>query len=164
MLLYISHEGSLNDCGLIPSAQYVQDYLAFFLITMFSQLYVRVGILYLYMESTCMKNHNLTIFYKIHNKLCPPCLFNCLPPVTSDVNNYNLRNNQNCVPPRCRLSAMILISIIGSYIRSWERPDDLPRVIAILCLFASGAQRNERKENKISITSGRSPGLSQQRM
>ena len=49
------------------------------------------------------KNSKLTIFYKIHNKLCPPYLFNCLPPVTSDVNNYNLRNNQNYVPPRCRL-------------------------------------------------------------
>ena len=39
------------------------------------------------------------------------------------------------------------IRIIGSYIRSWERPGDLPRVIEILCLFASGAQRNERKDN-----------------
>jgi hypothetical protein len=33
------------------------------------------------------KNRKLTILYKIHNKLCPPYLFNCLPPVTSDVNN-----------------------------------------------------------------------------
>jgi hypothetical protein len=55
-------------------------------------------------------------------------------------------------------------SIIGSYIRSWERPGDLPRVIEILCLFASGTQRNERKDTTISITRGRSPGLSQQRM
>ena len=54
--------------------------------------------------------------------------------------------------------------IIGSYIRSWERPCDLPRVIEILCLFASGAQRNEREDTTISITSGRSLGLSQQRM
>jgi len=54
--------------------------------------------------------------------------------------------------------------LIGSYIRSWERPGDLPRVIEMLCLFASGGQRNERKDTKISITSGRSPGLSQQRM
>ena len=54
--------------------------------------------------------------------------------------------------------------LIGSYISSWERPDDLPRVIEILCLFASGAQRNERKETKNSITSGRSPGFSKQRM
>jgi hypothetical protein len=46
----------------------------------------------------------------------------------------------------------------GSYIRSWERPGDLPRVIEILCLFASGAQRNEREDTTISITSGRSPG------
>ena len=54
--------------------------------------------------------------------------------------------------------------IIGSYIRSWEKPGDFPRVIEILCLFASGAQRNEQKETNISITSGRSPWLSQQRM
>ena len=57
-----------------------------------------------------------------------------------------------------------IIRIIGSYIRSWERPGDLPRAIEILCLFASGAQRNERKDTTISITRGRSPGLSQQRM
>ena len=49
------------------------------------------------------KNRKLTVFYKIHNKLCPPYLFNCLPPVTSYLNNCNLRNNQNYVPPRCRL-------------------------------------------------------------
>jgi hypothetical protein len=54
--------------------------------------------------------------------------------------------------------------LIGSYIRSWEKPGDLVRVIEIVCLFASGAQQNERKETKISITSGRSPGLSQQRI
>ena len=46
------------------------------------------------------KNRKLTIFYKIYSKLCPPYLFNCLPPVTSDVNNYNLRNNQNYVSPQ----------------------------------------------------------------
>jgi hypothetical protein len=59
---------------------------------------------------------------------------------------------------------MLKKRIIGSYIRSWERPDDLPRVIDILCLIVSGAQRNEQKETKISITSGRSPGISQQCM
>ena len=63
------------------------------------------------------------------------------------------------------LSLMITTPrIIGSYICSWERPGDLPRVIEILCLFAGGAQLNERKDTTISITSGRSPGLSQQRM
>jgi hypothetical protein len=56
------------------------------------------------------------------------------------------------------------VRLIRSYIRSWERPGDLPQVIEILCLFASGAQRNERKETQIAITCGRSPGLSQERM
>ena len=62
------------------------------------------------------------------------------------------------------MTKLVTARIIGSYIRSWERPGDLPRVIEILCLFASGAQRNERKDTKISITRGRSPGLSQQCM
>ena len=35
--------------------------------------------------------------------------------------------------------------LIGSYIRSWERPGDLPRVIEILCLFA--AKRVKRNKN-----------------
>jgi hypothetical protein len=47
--------------------------------------------------------------------------------------------------------------LLVSYIRSWERPGDLPRVIEILCLFESGVQQSERKETKISITSGRLP-------
>jgi hypothetical protein len=42
--------------------------------------------------------------------------------------------------------------------------EEKEEVIEIVCLFASEAQRNERKETKISIASGRSPGLSQQRM
>jgi hypothetical protein len=40
------------------------------------------------------KNRKLTIFYKIHNKLCPPYLINCLPPVTSDV-IITLEKNQS---------------------------------------------------------------------
>jgi hypothetical protein len=40
------------------------------------------------------------------------------------------------------------VRLIGFYIRSLESPGDLPRVIEILCLFASGAQRNsEKKQN-----------------
>ena len=70
-----------------------------------------------------------------------------------------------CLSVNCYFSDDIVqIRLIGSYIRSWERPGDLPRVIEILCLFASGAQRNEREDTTISITSGRLPGLSQQRM
>jgi hypothetical protein len=44
------------------------------------------------------------------------------------------------------VSQKSILCDVGSYIRSWERPGDLPRVIEIVCLFASGAQRNERKE------------------
>jgi SAM-dependent MidA family methyltransferase len=33
------------------------------------------------------------------------------------------------------------VRLIGSYIRSLERPGDLPRVIEILCLFASTAKK-----------------------
>jgi hypothetical protein len=47
---------------------------------------------------------------------------------------------------------MYYVRVIGSYIRSWERPGDLPSVIEILCLFAGGAQRNDRKETKKYIT------------
>ena len=36
--------------------------------------------------------------------------------------------------------------VIVSYIRSWERPGDLPRVIEILCLF--GVERSETSEKK----------------
>jgi hypothetical protein len=68
------------------------------------------------------KNRKLNIFYKIHSKLCPPYLFNCLPPVTSDVNNYNLRNNQNYVPPRCRLRTSAS-SFILSTVSLWNNLD-----------------------------------------
>ena len=68
------------------------------------------------------ETRKLTTFYKIHNKLCPPYLFNCLPPVTSDVNSYNLRNNQNYVPPRCRLRTSAS-SFIPSTVSLWNNLD-----------------------------------------
>jgi hypothetical protein len=37
--------------------------------------------------------------------------------------------------------------IIGSYIRSWERPGDLPRVIEFLCLFAKKQKFLSRVED-----------------
>ena len=68
------------------------------------------------------ETRKLTTFYKIHNKLCPPYLFNCLSPVTSDVNSYNLRNNQNYVPFRCRLRTSA-ISFIPSTVSLWNNLD-----------------------------------------
>ena len=46
---------------------------------------------------------------------------------------------------------------IGTYMRCWESPGDLPHVIEI---FVSPLA----KRHKISITRRRSPGLSQERM
>ena len=40
------------------------------------------------------------------------------------------------------------MSLIGSYIRSWERPGDLPRVIEILCLFHEWSAAKRAKRNK----------------
>jgi hypothetical protein len=62
------------------------------------------------------------MFYKIHSKLCPPYVFNCLPPVTSDANNYNLRNNQNYAPPRCRLRTSAC-PFIPSTVSLWNNLD-----------------------------------------
>jgi hypothetical protein len=42
--------------------------------------------------------------------------------VTSDVNNYNLRNNQNYVPPRCRLRTSAS-SFIPSTVSLWNNLD-----------------------------------------
>jgi hypothetical protein len=80
------------------------------------------------------KNRKLTIFYKIDNKLCPPYLINCLPPVTSDVSNYNLRNNQNYVPPRCRLRTSAC-SFIPSTVSLWNNLDISIRNSPTISLF-----------------------------
>lgn len=49
------------------------------------------------------KQKKLITFYKVHNKLCPEYLYDCLPPMVSDVNDYNLRDRENYILPRCRL-------------------------------------------------------------
>ena len=54
---------------------------------------------------------------------------------------------------------------IGSYMCYWEKLHDHPQVIEILCLVTSGVQPNKHiKTPKVSITSGRLPGFSQQCM
>ena len=74
------------------------------------------------------------------------------------------RSDQYNITTAMHMANYVSRRLIGSYIRSWGRPGDLPRVIEISCHFASGPQRNERKDTTISITRGRSAGLSQQRM
>jgi hypothetical protein len=53
---------------------------------------------------------------------------------------------------------------IGTYMRCWESPGDLPFVIEIFVSFRSFRCAPLAKRHKISITRGRSPGLSQERM
>ena len=53
---------------------------------------------------------------------------------------------------------------IGTYMRCWESPGDLPLVIEIFVSFRSFYCAPLTKRHKISITRGRSPDLSQERM
>ena len=53
---------------------------------------------------------------------------------------------------------------IGTYMRCWESPGDLPLVIEIFVSFPSFRCAPLAERHKISITRGRSPGLSQERM
>ena len=70
---------------------------------------------------------------------------------------YQIFNLPLCINIMCRKkSRSVEKRLIGSFIRWYGRPVDLPRVIEILCLFTSGAQRNEWKDIKKIITSGRS--------
>ena len=61
----------------------------------------------------------MVVFYKMHNRVCPEYLFQCLPPLTSDVSNYNLRNNDNYMLPRCRLTTSANSFILSS-VRIWN--------------------------------------------
>ena len=53
---------------------------------------------------------------------------------------------------------------IGTYMRCWESPGDLPLVIEIVVSFRSFRCAPLAKRHTIYITRGRSPGLSQERM
>ena len=53
---------------------------------------------------------------------------------------------------------------IGTFMRFWKSSGDLPLVIGIVVSFRSFRCAPLAKRHKISITRGRSPGLSQERM
>ena len=79
---------------------------------------------------------------------------------------FQLLFDNTCSCSLCSAQQIISLQyfrLIGSYIRSWERPCDLPRVIEILCLFASGAHVSTyffRKPTTFTIAnSQRSPPL-----
>lgn len=60
--------------------------------------------------------------YKLHNNLTPSYLTNILPPKVGERSAYNMRNRENYVIPKVRLSCS-LESFLPSSIRLWN---DLP--------------------------------------
>jgi hypothetical protein len=75
-----------------------------------SQAYSNVGLMKV---RYIFDRRKLTTFYKMHNKVCPQYLCNCLPPTVSSISDHNLRNNENYTTPRNRL-IMSLTSFIPS--------------------------------------------------
>jgi hypothetical protein len=53
------------------------------------------------------KSRKLTTFYKMHNRVCPQYLCNCLPPTVSSISDHNLRNNENYTTPRSSLKVSL---------------------------------------------------------
>ena len=68
------------------------------------------------------KSRKLITFDKMHNKVCPQYLCNCLPPTVSSISDHNLRNNENYTTPRSRLR-MSLTSFIPSTVSLWNNLD-----------------------------------------
>ena len=83
----------------------------------------------------------ITVFYRMHNKLCPSYLYNCLPPLTSDVSRYNLRNTNNYVTPRCRLRTSAN-SFIPSTTEMWNKLETTTRDSPTLSMFKSKVREN----------------------
>jgi hypothetical protein len=48
---------------------------------------------------SCRRNSRKLTFYKMHNKVCPQYLCNCLPPTVSSISDHNLRNNEKTPIP-----------------------------------------------------------------
>ena len=67
--------------------------------------------------------------------------------MTSDVNNYNLRNNQNYVPPRCRLRTSAS-SFIPSAVSLWNNLDISIRHSPTLSLFKYRVKNDTYKTPK----------------
>lgn len=76
----------------------------------------------------------ITTFYKMHNRMCPEYLSNCLPPLTSDMTTYNLRNSNDYIIPRCRLRTSA-DSFVPSSVRLWNNLDTSIRNSPTLSLF-----------------------------
>ena len=77
------------------------------------------------------ERRKLALFYRIHNRITPAYLSDCLTPLVSTVSTYNLRNSSNYVTPATRLDSH-LRSFFPSTIRLWNNLDiDLRNVPTI---------------------------------
>jgi hypothetical protein len=90
------------------------------------------------------KYHKLTTFYKMHNKLCPQYLCNCLPPIVSSSRDHNLRNNENYTTPRSRLR-MSMTSFIPSTVLLWNNLDLVVRNSPNISCLISRIKENTGK-------------------
>ena len=90
------------------------------------------------------KSRKLTTFYKMHNKLCPHYLSNCLPPTVSSIGDHNLRNNENYTTPNSRLR-MSITSFIPSTVSLWNNLDLNVRNSPNISCFKSGIKENTGK-------------------
>jgi hypothetical protein len=90
---------------------------------------------------TRRKYHKLCLFYKIHNRLTPTYLNDLLPPMISQIHNYNTRQSDKYYSSRTRTTAM-QTSYFNHSARSW---DALPSAITeseSLSIFKSRLKRN----------------------
>jgi hypothetical protein len=90
------------------------------------------------------KCRKLTTFYKMHNKLCPQYLCNCLPPTVSSISNHNLRNNENYTTSRSRLR-LSMTSFIPSTVSLWNNLDLTVRNSPNISCFKSWIKENTGK-------------------
>lgn len=93
------------------------------------------------------KNRKLIIFYKMHNHLCPSYLYDCLPPLVSNLSQYELRNQDNYNIPRTRLRVSTN-SFIPSTASDWNNLDASVRNSPTIVSF----------KNRIRNMSVKSPG------
>ena len=90
------------------------------------------------------KLRKLNIFYRMHNRLCPQYLYECLPPLVSNTSGYNLRNSNNYAIPRSRLRNSEK-SFIPSTVSLWNNLDMSTRNSPTLAIFKNKVKGNIAK-------------------
>lgn len=80
------------------------------------------------------KTRKLSLLYKLHNNIAPDYLLNLMPNRVNNVSNYNLRNQNNYVIPRCRLTVFEK-SFLPDTLRLWNALDPQIRSSNSLAIF-----------------------------